>query len=406
MGLYPAIVDQARWRNVLKQQKIANAQRWLNILETCLDPVSLVHEDYDNFLRALETTLQAAETFDVAYRLGQILYPVIFGYADWDRWLVYLRQMLHSSRLLKKQNEEARLLEQIGDLLYHKGNLEDAEKSYQNASEIYKEVDNRTSYYRTLAMLASLKDIQGDVEEGIHLCQTAVVLAEQSQDELALANANLNLSNIYRRTREWDKALESAHSAYSIYSRLGLSTFLTKASITLIAIWAESGEWGKIDQLSRELMLLLNSSGDVHNLSQLKNNLGILAFSQGNYNMAEAAWQEALQLHSQIQEPTELAGIYNNLGMVYTQLEEWETAEDMLLKAITAYRRFGDIFNWANSLDNLADLYEARGQTAEFQHTLQEAIAGLQALKETPHAVELLNYMSQRLTSVATSPAN
>ena len=196
MGLYPAIADLARWRNVLKQQKIANAQRWLNILETCPDPVSLVHEDYDNFLRALETTLQATDTFDIAYRLGQILYPVIFGYADWDRWLVYLRQTLHTSRLLKKKNEEARLLEQIGDLLYHKGNLEDAEKSYQNASQSYKEVDNRTGYYRTLAMLASLKDIQGKVEEGIQLCQTALALAEQSRDELALANANLNLSNI------------------------------------------------------------------------------------------------------------------------------------------------------------------------------------------------------------------
>ncbi len=405
MGLYPAIADQAKWRTVLKQQKTANAQRWLSILETCSDPVSLVHEDYDNFLRALETTLQAPENFDIAYKLGQILYPIILGYADWDRWLVYLRQTLHFSQMLKKQQEEARLREQIGDILYHKGDLKDAESSYQSASQIYREVDNLTGYYRTLAMLASLKDIQGEVDEGIQLCQTALLLAEESQDELALANASLNLSNIFRRTREWDKALETAQSAYLIYNRLGLSTFLTKASITLIAIWAEYGEWEKIDQLSRELMTVLNSSGDVHNLSQLKNNLGILAFSQGNFNMAEDAWQEALQLHSQIQEPTELAGIYNNLGMVYTHLAEWETAEEMLLKAITAYRRFGDVFNWANSLDNLADLYEAQGQTAEFQHTLQEAIAGLQALKETPHAVELLNYMNQRLASAGSSPS-
>lgn len=120
-----------------------------------------------------------------------------------------------------------------------------------------------------------------------------------------------------------------------------------------------------------------------------------MAFGQENYQLAEAAWQEALQLLSQIQEPTELASIYNNLGMVYTKLAEWETAESMLLKAITSYRRFGDLFNWANSLDNLSDLYEAQGKTAEFKHTLQEAIAGLQVLKETPHANELLEYMQK-----------
>ena len=83
--------------------------------------------------------------------------------------------------------------------------------------------------------------------------------------------------------------------------------------------------------------------------------------------------------------------------MVYTKLAEWETAESMLLKAITSYRRFGDLFNWANSLDNLSDLYEAQGKTAEFKHTLQEAIAGLQVLKETPHANELLEYMQKRV---------
>ncbi|WP_420643073.1 tetratricopeptide repeat protein [Candidatus Leptofilum sp.] len=392
-----AITDQARWRTVLEQQKVANAQRWLTILEYSNEPKKLVQEDYDNFLRALETTLQKPKTFDIAYSLYQLLYPIVFGYADWDRWLVYSRQALHTSQLLHMQDREALLLEKAGDILYHKGDLKASEASYFKASQIYEGSANPTYYYRTLAMLATLKDIQGEVEEGIKLCQKAETLAEASGNKLAIAHANLNLSNIYRRIRNWEKAQESAQKAFDLYQGLDLSTFLTKASITLILTWAETGEWSKVGQLSNDLITVLNSTGDVHNLSQLKNNLGILAFGQGNYKMAEATWQEALQLLSQIQEPTELAGIYNNLGMVYTKMAEWETAEEMLLKAITAYRRFGDLFNWANSLDNLADLYEARGQTAEFEQTLQEAIAGLQVLKDTPHARELLEYMQKRL---------
>ena len=248
-------------------------------------------------------------------------------------------------------------------------------------------------------MIVSLKKKKKKTKEGISICRKALRMAKQAKDDLALANANLNLSNIYRKIRNWEQALNTAQTAYFIYHRLELSHLLTKTSITLIAIWAESGNWEKINQLSAELMTVLDASGDVYNLSQLKNNMGISAFSQGNYNMAEAAWQEALQLHSQIQEPMELASIYNNLGMVYTQLEEWETAEEMLLKAVTSFRRFGAIFSWANSLDNLADLYEVRGQTAEFKQTLQEAIAGLQVLKDTPHAAELLDYMQKRLAN-------
>lgn len=106
------------------------------------------------------------------------------------------------------------------------------------------------------------------------------MLAEISGDQLAIAHANLNLSNIYRRTRNWEKAHQAAQKAFELYQSLNLSTFLTKASITLILTWAETGEWDKIGQLSNDLILFLNASGDVHNLSQLKNNLGILAFGQ------------------------------------------------------------------------------------------------------------------------------
>lgn len=399
MTIAPAISQKAKWRNVLEQQKLANAQRWLEILEKSNAPITLVHEDYDNFLRALETTIQTPKTFEIAYKLSQILYPIIFGYADWDRWLIYLQQMHFISNNLKKEHEEARLLQQIGDIQYHKGNLPSAEENYHTASLLYKNQGNLSSYSRTLAMLASLKDIQGEPKKGVSLCQKAIAEAQKAQDNLALANASLNLSNIYRRIRNWEQALKAAKTAYLIFHRLGHSALLTKTSITLIAIWAESGDWEEINQLSAELITVLNESGDVYKLCQLKNNLGAVAYRQGNYVLAEAAWQEALQLNSQIQEPMELASIYNNLGMVYTQLQEWETAEEMLLKAITAYQRFGDTFSWANSLDNLADLYEVREQTAEFKQTLQEAIVGLQVLKDTPHAAELLDYMQKRLAS-------
>lgn len=401
----PVISEQPKWQSVLRQQKLANARRWLKLLEESENKASLVHNDYDNFLRALETSLHSSSTFDLAYDLEQMLFPLVFGYADWDRWLIYLQQTLFLSQQNNREEQEAKLLEQIGGLLFHKGKLENAKQNYKDASKKYKKLNNISSYCRVQAMLASLYDIQGNSDKGILLCNEALKIANEVHDKIAIADIYLNLSNIYRRKRNWELGIKMAENASLLYQEAGNLNLYSKAYLTLVGIWADSGDWEQANLVSKDLVHVLSMAGDVYKLSQLKNNLGIVAFSQGNFNMAEAAWQEALQLHSQIQEPTELAGIYNNLGMVYTHLAEWETAEEMLLKAITAYRRFGDVFNWANSLDNLADLYEAQGQTAEFQHTLQEAIAGLQALKETPHAVELLNYMNQRLTIAGSAPS-
>jgi tetratricopeptide (TPR) repeat protein len=58
----------------------------------------------------------------------------------------------------------------------------------------------------------------------------------------------------------------------------------------------------------------------------LKNTLGVIAFNQSNYQAAELAWQEALQLSLQMQAPHQSASLYNNLGKLYTQMAEWDEA--------------------------------------------------------------------------------
>ena len=72
----------------------------------------------------------------------------------------------------------------------------------------------------------------------------------------------------------------------------------------------------------------------------------------------------------------------------------------MLNKAVKAHHQLGDVYNWANSLDNLADLYEAQGKTAVCRQVLEEAQTGLRTIAETPHAQELLNTITQRLESL------
>ncbi len=397
------ISNQTHWQKVLRQQKLANAQRWLTLIETHDDPTSLVANDYDNFLRALETTLQSPGTFDLAYRLIQSIYIVALDYADWDRWLIYLENALGTSQTLNKHSEQATLLVQIGDILYRTANLKRAKESYETAAKQHKLLKNQAGYASTLSKLAVLYDLQGDMYKGVALSKQALIIAESLDNKKVAAQINLNLSSIYYRARDWEASLFTAQKAYRFYKEQGPPTFATKALMNIVAIWAELGRWEKVDQAANNLMNTLTVSGDIRTLSQLKNNLGFSAFNQANYEVAETAWQEALRLHSQIQEPKELASLYNNLGMVYTEMKEWDTAEDMLYKAITAHEQLGDIYNWANSLDNLADLYEAQGKTAVCQQALEKAHAGLQPIANSPHTQELLNTITQRLNSLAAS---
>lgn len=394
------VSNQPQWQAVLHQQRLVNATRWLLLLEDSKNPSALVSEDYDNLLRTLETVLASPETFDLAYRLVQALFSIVFGYADWERWLVYLREALWQSQLLGRRVEQGRLSEQIGDILYHTGDLTAAEISYQESIEVNQHLHDTVNYSIVLAKLAGILSLQGKSAEATSLCLLALAAAEAAGETLAVAHVNLSLSDIYRRAGKWELGLERSQMAYMLYQQLDKPEFVVKALLNLVALGTEIQSWQEVERYAHQLMEMLELSGDVHTLSQLKNNLGVAAYNQGNYKTAESLWQEALNLHSQIQEHTEMAGVYNNLGMVYTQMHEWETAYEMLHKAITAYDKLGDIYNWANAMDNLADLYEAEGKTADCQQTLLIAIKGLQSAEDTTYRHSLLNAMFHRLENL------
>lgn len=394
------ISNKGHWQHILVQQKLANARRWLALVESHDDPTALVSNDYDNFLRALETTLQNPDTFELAYQLIQSIYVFALDYADWDRWLIYLDKALATSQQLKKDGAEATLLIQIGDIHYRMGELKYAQEAYKTASKKFEILGNLAGYASSLAKLGILFDLQGDMQQGVFLCKKALKIVEAIGEESVAAQVNLYLSSIYHRARSWEAALDTAEKAYAYYEQHGPQKFARKALMNSVAIWAELGKWEEVERVSVKLIEALTFSGDIRTLSQLKNNLGVVAFNQANYQAAESSWQEALHLHSQIQEPTELASLYNNLGVVYTILREWTAAQEMLSKAIEANKQLGDVYNWANSMDNLADLYEAQGETAVCRQVLKEARAGLQSIADSPHAQELLNSITQRLKSL------
>ncbi len=147
-------------------------------------------------------------------------------------------------------------------------------------------------------------------------------------------------------------------------------------------------------------MTMLEAAADVQMMIQLKNNLGVAAYNQAEYLKAEQAWQEALQLNSKVRNPMEMAGLYNNLGMVYTQLQEWEMAELMLRQSARTFATMGDVSLQVNSLDNLVDLFVAQDKTAVARQTLREAIRILEAAQQSSHDLsyqDLQHSLRQRL---------
>jgi tetratricopeptide (TPR) repeat protein len=386
--------EKQKWQTILQRQKRANVERWLQRIQERGTSSDLVVQEYDNLLRALELVVSSPDDFDLAYRLIQALYPEVFGFADWDRWLVYLEQARTTSQQLNYLEEEANLAVQIGEVHYYCGNLEEAKLNYYQAQGIYEALQLLAKKANALSKLAVLYESQGP--EGLALCQEALALAQIAQDEGVIADIQMNISHIWARMYEWEAGLQAAESAYVLYQKQNEQTKAVKAFFNMMTCWEKLGRWDEAEKASEQLRDVLTKMQDVHTLAKLKNNLGVMAFSQEKWDAAERNWQEALQLQSQLQNPAERAFLLNNLGLVYTQMGETAVAKTMLQQAITIQQALGDTFNWANAMDNLADLYLMMGDTAAARQVIRETVSPLSAL-DAPHARKLLADMQAKL---------
>jgi tetratricopeptide (TPR) repeat protein len=395
-----------RWRQVRRQNRRANGHYWLHQVKDSADLAALVASDYDNLLGAIEACLKDAEEFDTAYQLLESLSLIVFGQGDWDRWLIYLQEALLAAQGLARYPEQARLLELIGSFARYKGERQRSEESYQAAIALFKDLGNPGGQARTMVKLAGLWHEQDRLAEGIALCEQAMPLAEASGNIQIVGDIHLNLSSIYTHAREKGLALVEAQRAYECYVAASQPIFAARALRNKASLYAQLGQWIEAEGAAQVALAQMAAAGDIQEQTSLKNDLGIAAYYQGKYQAAESLWQEALTLCSQTQESRTAAMLRNNLGKVYTRLEEWEAAEQMLRQSLAGFRALADDYEVGNVLDGFADLYEAKGDVVRCREVLQEGIDGLEKAAEKAHCQRLRNTMIERLGQLPPSTTN
>lgn len=390
---------QLKWQEIFEKQQLANAERWLTVLAQEENPSAIIVEEHGNLLRALEISLQKENTFDLAYRLIDILFPIVIGYGDWERWLVYLNEAVVMSQSLGRESDEAGLLTRIGDILYFMGDFPKAHELYNQGIKIYRRLDDTENYINVLVKLASAHEQQGNSRKGLALLEEALDTSNSIEDKKVLMLINLSLSSAYHSARQWLPGLSAAQSAYELAVELGNNPIEMQALLNIIAIHTELGNWQDVETLSLKVEDTLVKAGDLIKLSQFKNNMGIAAFSREQYLLAEKAWQDALRINLQVNHPIELARIYNNLGMVYIKLEEIDVAENMLKQAASIFEEMGDSYNWANTLDNLADVYKSRGDELAVSRVLNRALSLLPEDSPELRVQNLVSIINGRLST-------
>lgn len=138
----------------------------------------------------------------------------------------------------------------------------------------------------------------------------------------------------YFEMKQYDSALEYYNKALSVCEEMNKTEWIRATKISIAAIYRDSGDTQKSENILLELLAESRKSADKLLLSQNLNIIGKSYFLMKQYKKAERHYNEALQIVQSLNSKTMLRVVYENLSDLYYAMGKFREAIDFYKKNI------------------------------------------------------------------------
>ncbi len=319
--------------------------------------------------RDIEDPFWQAETL---YRLGSLLLSKASSAADYSAESA----ALYAGLDLHRMESMARL--QRAGALAEAGRTDEATDEYDKALALRNGSEDPMGLATAVSSVGDFRQRLGQIEEALKLYQQASELSAGKGSTGARVSHSLGILN-YRAFGDFERALRYFEDAEEAYSRLGLpqaATLHQKGRVLLLLERPEAALAAHQDALAIRRGGEGLRRGEAQILTSLGEALEALEDSDG----ALESYREALEIQTSLPEPWVEARVRRALGRLLEKRSQFQAAKDSLERSVELYRTVGDRLFEAYALFDLArvesalDQHEAARATSESGIEIAEAL--------------------------------
>lgn len=211
--------------------------------------------------------------------------------------------------------------------------------------------------YNLLGILCYKK---GDYKNALQFQKQALGLNSSVNYEYGIAINQTNLGNIYSDLSEYAMAESCYLSALQAYNRLNNTLHITKTLINIGVLKYEQKEYEAAIRQFKEALVYVEEVKDHDLKASCYNNLGTIFREKGELDSAELYLSDAINLYSLTDAKMELADAYNNMAIVYIRTQSYDGALDYIQTAEAICREYEFAETLIELCDTRAMLYEAQ----------------------------------------------
>lgn len=347
------LIDAQSRTHFFQQRVLINIRYWQNWVEEKIADVTAMDRYSSCVVRAITFAFRLDESWVSVYNLIVIFSPYMERRGHWDIWKGVLSQAVEMARRVEDRQAEVTLSLLLARLLFRQNRFQDSTQTYR----------------RTIRLARHIGDAESEARACSNLGFLYVELDFRWRAELLCCHALA----IFER-------LEHAHGRAHTHNHLGVLSI-------------QQRQWQVAEQHLEQACRIWRDHNDIHGLMWGLLNLGHLYIEIEQPDQALHCLNEALECAKVTGEESEVANIYNNIGISHRLNNNPVKAETYLWQAEAIFRRTSNTLGLAQVLANLGLACLAQKKLTAAKQHFESALASYQLLKNPYRELRIMLYL-------------
>lgn len=220
---------------------------------------------------------------------------------------------------------------------------------------------------------ARVKERAACIPEAIQYYEAAISAAERNNERAVLAEALRRLAVVLHHRNESARARDFCNRSLKVATNIGNDILAAEALNTMGGLALRTGA---IDEAQTYFLQARERGGEARELvARIEQNLGILANIRGQLVEAVRHYERAVEAYRATNDEHGSATAYVNLGIVHTDLRQYDWADSYFSKSFEIAEKAGDVYLQGMCLVNHAEAHFLRERYDQARRMAEAALA-------------------------------
>jgi tetratricopeptide (TPR) repeat protein len=252
----------------------------------------------------------------------------------------------------------------LGTIYHDKSDAINAKKHYEIALTLCDQIDNEKGKGRNFyAMGNVLNSLLDDYKQAITYYEKALKIAQQINDNNAVARAFTGLGSAYYKLGDYVKAIEYTKKGLRVNENVGNTYSMTSDYLNLGNIYMKLPEVDKALDYFNKALEIANKTGNTKLKANIYNRIGLCYKELKKYEKAIANIEKSIDIYKSLEQNDQAYSQLLDLGTVYADLGRKVEAHHCYQEALTADRKLGNQAGISAALIHIGQLYAEESDT-------------------------------------------